>query len=163
MATFLAGSLEAQSDIEIESLNNTEHFQVGQMSVGSTLYGTFLPKNCSEKVATFLAGSLEAQSGIEIERARRASGVRWARWLSDRNSWHFLLVSSFSLRRSFVRSQEMPTRAFAPIASMCPFRTHCVIEVFPRGRGDIIAHHIRSKHRSTVAATAYNGMHEDTN
>ena len=34
VATFLVGSLESQLGIEIESLENTEHCQVGQMSVG---------------------------------------------------------------------------------------------------------------------------------
>ena len=42
----------------------------------------------------------------------------------------------------------MSTRAFALFALMCPFRAHCVIKVFPRGRGDIIAHRIAS-HRIT--------------
>jgi hypothetical protein len=66
--SFLAGSLESQLGIEIESLENTEHCQVGQMSVGSILYGTFLPKSKSKVGATFLAGSLESKLGIKIER-----------------------------------------------------------------------------------------------
>ena len=53
VATFLAGSLESQLGIEIQSLENTEHCQVGQMSVGSTLYGTFLPKSKSKSVSHF--------------------------------------------------------------------------------------------------------------
>ena len=64
VATFLAGSLESQLGIEIQSLENTEHCQVGQMSVGLdsvALYRFELPQNALKKMSAFLAGSLEAQ------------------------------------------------------------------------------------------------------
>ena len=62
------------------------------MSVGSTFYGTFLPKNCSTKWATFLARSLEARYW-ERDRTTAAAlvpgqpgteAVRCARWALDR-------------------------------------------------------------------------------
>ncbi len=39
---------------------------------------------------------------------------------------------------------------------MCPFRTHCVIEVFPRGRGVMIAHRI-----DKIAAIAHSWVQYD--
>ena len=62
------------------------------MSVGSTFYGTFLPKNCSKKVVSFLAGSLEGQywdwdrtTALALVPGQPGTeAVRCARWALDR-------------------------------------------------------------------------------